>query len=424
LPFALCPLRIALCSCRGSCEPLEIGVIFSPLHFGGSLSDSKVFSTIYFSIGLSYLGVGLVAPLIAIVLAGHGENSFIVGLMGTTMFTAFTVASFPIGAATDRVGTKPVLVGGLIVYGVAILLFAFTRVTWLFFAVRAIEGVGAAAISVATETMISQFSKPDERARRMSYYALSVGIGWAAGPLAGTLLFGINPRLPFIGCFGLSVVAASLVAGLIKKVASTSHHTESFFRPPPNIIVPISAGALYGYLMSSLVTLFPLYLKREILVPDTAMGAIITAVIIGTIVSQVPIAHAADRFGKRKTLLVCTVLLGGVFAVFPVHSNWRFFLATGAIAGALAGSLYPIALALIGDVMRKERLGAANSTFSLAFGLGSLSGPSISGLAMTHFDNSRWLFYLPSILSAVFALEIIALYRTTAPRSDTKRGQN
>jgi MFS family permease len=108
----------------------------------------------------------------------------------------------------------------------------------------------------------------------------------------------------------------------------------------------------------------------------------------------------------------------------PLHSNWRLFLATGAIAGALAGSLYPIGLALIGDIVRRERLGAAHSTFSLAFGLGSLSGPSISGLAMTHFTNPRWLFYLPSLLSAVFALEIIALYRTTAPRSDTKRGQN
>jgi len=382
------------------------------------LSDSKIFSTIYFSIGLSYLGVGLVAPLIAIVLSGQGENSFIVGLIGTTMFTAFTVASFPIGAATDRLGPKPFLVGGLTVYGAAMLLFAFIRVTWLFFAVRAIEGVGAAAISVATETMISQLSKPNERARRMSYYALSVGIGWAAGPLAGTLLFGIKHQLPFIGCFGLSVLAALLVASLIKKVAPKSHHPKTIFRPSSNIIMPISAGALYGYLMSSLVTLFPLYLKKEIKVPETGMGAIITAVIVGTIVSQIPIAHAADRFGKRKTLLVCAILLGGVFAIFPMHSNWRLFLATGAIAGALAGSLYPIGLALIGDVMRKERLGTANSTFSLAFGLGSLAGPSISGLAMTHFDNPRWLFYLPCLLSAAFVVEIIALYRTTVPRAE------
>ena len=383
------------------------------------MSDSKAFPAIYLSIGLSYLGVGLVAPLIAIVLSEHGENSFIVGLIGTTMFTAFTVASFPVGAATDRLGPKPVLVGGLIVYGAAILLFAFIRVTWLFFVVRAVEGVGASAISVATETMINRLSKPDERARRMSYYALSIGIGWAAGPIAGTLLFAIRPEVPFIGCFALSFIAALLAAGLIKESPSGSHRGEGILSVhSANIIVPISAGAFYGYLMSSLVTLFPLYLKREIMVPETAMGAIITAVIIGTVVSQVPIGHAADRFGKRKTLLVCTVLLGIVFLLMTLHSNWRLFLATGALVGALAGSLYPIGLALIGHIVSKERLGAATATFSLAFGLGSLIGPSMSGFAMTHFSDSRWLFYLPSLLSAAFALEIAGLYRRTVARSN------
>lgn len=389
-------------------------MLFCRSCIGGNLSDSKIFSVIYLSIGLSYLGVGLVAPLIPIVLTEHGENSFIVGLIGTTMFTAFTAASFPIGALTDRIGPKRVLVCGLVVYGAAIFLFAFIRVTWLFFAVRALEGVGAAAISVATETMIGLLSQPDERAKRMSYYALSVGIGWAAGPLAGTLLFGISPHLPFIGCFGLSVAAALLVAGLIKRMPSKSHHADTGFRVlSAKILVPISAGAFYGYLMSSLITLFPLYLKTEMKVPETAMGAIITAVIIGTVASQVPIGRAADRFGKRKTLLACTVLLGGVFTILPLHTDWRFFLISGAMAGALAGSLYPIGLALIGDIVRKERLGAANSTFSLAFGIGSLIGPSISGLAMTHFANPRWLFYLPSLLSIVFALEIVGLYRRT-----------
>ncbi|MEK6289360.1 MAG: MFS transporter [Acidobacteriota bacterium] len=381
------------------------------------MSDSKAFSAIYLSIGLSYLGVGLVAPLIPILLAGHGENSFMVGLIGSTMFTAFTLASFPVGAATDRIGPKPMLVGGLIVYGVAILLFAFIKVTWLFFAVRAIEGVGASAISVATETMINRLSKPEERARRMSYYALAIGIGWAAGPLAGALLYRIRPDVPFIGCFVLSVLAALLAASLIKKAPIGSHHGEAILSVlSSNIIVPISAGALYGYLMSSLVTLFPLYLKL-IKVPETGMAAIITAVIVGTIISQVPIGHAADRFGKRKTLLICTVLLGGVFALMSLHSDWRLFLATGVLCGALAGSLYPIGLALIGEIVRKERLGAATATFSLAFGLGSLIGPSMSGFAMTHFSDSKWLFYLPSLLSAAFALEIVLLYRRTAGRS-------
>src|SRR4030095_13153862 len=110
-------------------------------------------------------------------------------------------------------------------------------------------------------------------------------------------------------------------------------------------------------------------------------------------------------------------LSSGVFALMSFHSDWRLFLVTGVLAGALAGSLYPLGLALIGQIVRKERLGAATSTFSLAFGIGSLIGPSASGLAMTHFDNPKWLFYLPSLFCVVFFISIIIVYKKTVPRT-------
>jgi MFS family permease len=378
------------------------------------LSRSKAFWAIYISVTISYLGVGLVAPLIAIVLSEHGADSFKVGLVGTTMFASFTLASFPIGTATDKVGPKPLLVGGLLLYGASILMFAFIDDLWLFFVARAIEGVGAAAISVATETMISQLSEPGERARRMSYYALSVGAGWAAGPLAGTLLFDVSPALPFYAGFAFSVAAGLLAAASLPKTAPTEHKEHIISVLTPKLLTPVSAGALYGYLMSSLVTLFPLYLK-DMGVEEKQMGIIITAVIIGTLLSQVPIGKAADRFGKRRTLLVCSLVLACLFAVIALHTDWRYFIVTGALIGAFAGSLYPIGLSIIGGIVSKERLGAATSLFSLAFGIGSLVGPAASGLAMEHLGG-RWLFFLPSILTAAFVLELVVLYNIIASR--------
>lgn len=378
------------------------------------MSQSKAFWAIYVSVAISYLGVGLVAPLIAIVLSEHGADSFVVGLVGTTMFAAFTLASFPIGTATDSLGPKPVLVGGLIVYGASILAFAWIDDTALFFVARAVEGVGAAAISVATETMISQMSGPKERARRMSYYALSVGAGWAAGPIAGTLLFGIHPAFPFYACFAFSIAAALLAAIFLPKTEPPEHKDRIFSMLTSKLLVPVSSGALYGYLMSSLVTLFPLYLK-QMDVKEKEMGTIITAVIVGTLLSQVPIGKAADRFGKRRTLLVCALVLACLFAVIAMHDDWRSFLLTGALIGAFAGSLYPIGLSIIGGIVSKERLGAATSLFSLAFGIGSLVGPALSGLAMEHLGN-RWLFFLPSMLTAAFVMELIILYSKVASR--------
>lgn len=379
------------------------------------MSKQRAFAAIYISVAISYLGVGLVAPLISIVLAEHGADSVMVGLVGTTMFAAFTLASFPVGAMVDRFGPKPILIIGLIVYGVSLMLFAFINSTWLFFIVRAIEGVGGAAISVATETMISQLSEEKERAKRMSYYALSVGLGWALGPLAGALLFRVQAGLPFYACCGFSVLAALAVTAMVPQTGGGSHHVESLGKQfSAALLVPISSGALYGYLMSSLVTLFPLYLKN-LGVSETKMGSIITAVIVGTIVSQVPLGHLADRYGKRKVLLVCAFFVACIFTVMPLSSNWQSFLVTGAMLGAVAGSFYPIGLSIIGEIVSKERLGAATSLFTLVFGIGSLIGPTVSGFAMNHFGD-KWLFYLPASLTAAFCLEVIFLYRRTNHR--------
>ncbi|HEU4387854.1 MAG TPA: MFS transporter [Blastocatellia bacterium] len=376
------------------------------------MSQRKALWTIYACVAVSYLGVGLVAPLISIVLNHHGAGSFVVGLVGTTMFGALAVSSFPIGTAVDRFGPKIILVLGLIVYSVAILLFAFIDVVWLFFAVRAVEGIAAAAISVATETMINQLSDPLQRGRRMSYYGLSVGIGWALGPLAGGLLFGIRPWLPFVGCFGFSIVSAILVASLVPHTGSGNHKLKGLFTGLSlAIAVPLSAGALHGYLMSSLVTLFPLYLNR-LGFHEVEMGSIVTAVILGMLLSQLPIGRAGDRFGKRWVLFGSSVALGLVFALMPGRADGSVYAALGALVGAFAGSLYPLGLATLGSVVSHGRLGAATALFSLAFGIGSLTGPTLSGLAMKHLGD-RWLFYLPSILCTAFAIELAILYRRT-----------
>jgi MFS family permease len=145
------------------------------------------------------------------------------------------------------------------------------------------------------------------------------------------------------------------------------------------------------------------------------MGVIITAVIMGVLISQVPLGKAADHFGKRKTLLFCTSILAVVFYVMAIYDDWRIFIVTGALAGALAGSLYPIGLAIIGGIVRKEKLGAANSLFSLCFGLGSLTGPALSGYAMESI-NDRWLFYLPAALTAAFVIGFVAFYGKVASR--------
>ena len=215
------------------------------------------------------------------------------------------------------------------------------------------------------------------------------------------------------------IAAAILVACSVPRVHSRDHQIPGLVSGlSAKLVTPVSGGMLYGYLMSSLVTLFPLYLNRRG-VEEVQTGGIITAVIVGTIVSQVPIARAADRFGKRPVLLASAIFLSGLFWLMTMHSAPLFFVCVGALIGASAGSLYPVALAIIGGSVIPERLGTATALFSLAFGIGSLAGPAMSGLVMDHFGDA-WLFRVAAILTAAFSALIPIMHvwiRSRVPRN-------
>src|SRR6185295_425788 len=119
--------------------------------------------------------------------------------------------------------------------------------------------------------------------------------------------------------FGLSLLAALIAQAMIPQTESTPHQLESLTNVISKpMIVPMSAGMLYGYMMSSLITLVPIYLTHDIQAASEQMGIILTAVIAGVLVSQVPLGRVADRFGKRRTLFVCAVVLAIAFALMSM----------------------------------------------------------------------------------------------------------
>src|SRR4051812_35960800 len=98
--FHICAIAATHFAIRWHCGGVGGDAKLSLLVMKQKPANSRAFFAIYLAIAISYVGVGLVAPLIALVLGAHGENNFVIGLIGTTMFTAFTLASFPVGAAT------------------------------------------------------------------------------------------------------------------------------------------------------------------------------------------------------------------------------------------------------------------------------------------------------------------------------------
>ena len=98
-----------------------------------------------FALAVVMLGYGMIIPIFPFLIEKLGASGSDLGLLVAT--SALTELLFaPIwGGVSDRIGRKPVLVLGLLGYGLSALLFGLSTQLWMLFASRALSGVLSSA---------------------------------------------------------------------------------------------------------------------------------------------------------------------------------------------------------------------------------------------------------------------------------------
>lgn len=167
----------------------------------------------------------------------------------------------------------------------------------------------------------------------------------------------------------------------------------------------LSAVALFGLYESALMTLLPVWGVRTGL-SDRGAAATISAVYLGALALQIPLGMVSDKLSRRTALRLCggIGLLGA--ALLPMLSSTHLPLfALLFLWGGIASGIYPIALSMAGDHFHQSELIAVNAALISAYGLGSLAGPALGGIAMDVW-NPHGLAALFVVLFAGFTLAI------------------
>jgi EmrB/QacA subfamily drug resistance transporter len=129
-----------------------------------------------------------------------------------------------------------------------------------------------------------------------------------------------------------------------------------------------------------------------------------TAYLLTSTISGPLYGKLSDLFGRRPVFLFGI----GIFMVGSVFSGlsgemWQLVAARG-VQGLGAGALFPIALAVIGDLFSPSERGRYQGLFGAVFGLSVLIGPAIGGL-LTDTIGWPWVFFFNLPIGAiVFAI--------------------
>ncbi len=100
----------------------------------------------------------------------------------------FAALLFTWGVLGDRYGRKRVLVIGLAIFGLASAACAFATTPEMLIGLRALMGVGGAAVTPTTLAIITVVFPPHERGKAIGAWAGAVGAAVALGPVLGGLL--------------------------------------------------------------------------------------------------------------------------------------------------------------------------------------------------------------------------------------------
>ena len=141
--------------------------------------------------------------------------------------------------------------------------------------------------------------------------------------------------------------------------------------------------------LTLILPLLPFYAESLGATPSV-VGFLVSAYAICQLIAGPPLGHLSDRVGRRKVLLVSQMgTCAGFIILAFAQSLWLVFLAR-IIDGLTAGNL-TVAQAYIADVTDKENRTKAFGIIGIAFGLGFLVGPGISGF-LSQFDHTYPIF--------------------------------
>lgn len=362
----------------------------------------------YFAVLSSVLSVGLALgvsmPLVSLRLESWGYGSFAIGVMAAMPALGVLLGAKVSGHLAARLGTANLMRLCLWAGAVSIGLLALLPSYPIWLVLRLMIGVILTIVFILGESWINQLVVEQWRGRLVALY----GCAYALSQLSGPLLLGVLGTDSDVGFWvGVGLLVTSPLLLLGRSGAPTSGACSvtisdllGFCRGLPAIAWGVS---LFAAFEAMILTLLPVYCLRQGFTAEIAL-AMVSTVVVGDALLQLPIGALADRLSRRAMFAGCAVILMLSSLAIPLLIETLLIWPLWVLFGASAGGLFTLSLILIGERYRDDALVRANAHIAQLWGIGCLIGPLVAGA------GSQWVsgHALPLMMAAgAFGLVIL-----------------
>jgi MFS family permease len=206
----------------------------------------KAVYAVAFACVVSFMGIGLVDPILPALAAQLHATASQVTLLFTSYLVVTAVAMLGTNWVSSRLGAKRTLIVGLTIIVIFAALAGLSGSIGGIVGFRAGWGLGN-ALFIATSLAVIVASASGGFAGAIVLYEAALGLGIAVGPLVGGLLGDISWRGPFFGVAVLMAIALVATAVLLDKTPKPAH--------PTSLGAPLRALRHRGLLTMSITAL-------------------------------------------------------------------------------------------------------------------------------------------------------------------------
>ena len=183
---------------------------------GGFFSQPRAVWAVAFAAVVSFMGLGLVDPILPAIAKNLHASPSQVELLFTSYFAFTGVSMLVSSAVASRIGAKRTLLAGLV------LIIAFSAAAGASNSVGAIVGLRAGwglgnALFIATALSVIIGSASGGVAGAVVLYEAALGLGISVGPLLGGELGGVSWRGPFFGVAVLMAIAFLAISVFVRR---------------------------------------------------------------------------------------------------------------------------------------------------------------------------------------------------------------
>lgn len=305
-----------------------------------------------------------------------------------TVFTLPGVFLAPVlGVLVDRWGREPILVPALIIFGLAGSACALTRAFRLLLALRFVQGIGAAALSVLYITLIGDLYGGKARTAAMGYNASVLSVGTAIYPAIGGALATLGWQYPFLLAFLAIPLALIVLVGLENPEPTAEQNLHGYLSEAWESIRHVQAIILFLLILLAFLIIYGAYLaylpflmEQSFQASSWEIGLTMSAMSLATALTSSQLGNLARWFRPDTLLPVACVCYALALAAVPLLPTIGSLIVPVVILGIGQGLSIPGLQTLLASRAPLAHRGAFMAVNGVALRLGQTLGPMLMGM--------------------------------------------